>query len=496
MKYIMSLDQGTTSSRTLIFGECGHLHGLAQEEVQIYTPQKGFVEQNAMQLWQAQLQTMRQALQVSGINAHEIGAMGITNQRETTIFWHKKTGQAIAPAIVWQDRRTHAWCDRWHKKGHAADIQAITGLQPDPYFSASKVKWVLDHHPDAKRLAQEGKLAFGTVDSWLIWQLSGAKAHVTDVSNASRTMLFDLDKGQWSKQLLDLFDIPESILPEVCPSGSLLAYTDPKWLGHAIPIYAAIGDQQSALFGQGCDRAGMAKNTYGTGCFLLLNTGHQRQHSKHKLLSTVTWQQNKQALGYALEGSIFMAGAIVQWLRDNLGIIQSSAEVESLAAQVPDTEGVTLVPAFTGLGAPHWDAQAQAALFGMSRGTHRAHIARAALEAIAFQVADVLCAMQQDTHTPLTELRVDGGASANNLLMQFQADILGVPVLRPVMSEMTAWGAAKMAGLAAGIYHETESAWQLDRAFEPRMSEDERQMRLQQWHGAVQKVLVSTADSV
>ena len=373
-------------------------------------------------------------------------------------------------------------------QGHADRIQSLTGLLLDPYFSAGKIAWLLEHVKGARELAEQGDLAFGTIDSWLIWHLTHG-LHVTDVSNASRTMLMDLQTCQWSEELLALFNIPQSLLPKIIPSAQEIGHTAEGLLGAQIPIYSAIGDQQSALFGHNCQHAGMAKNTYGTGCFMLMNTGEQRIQSQHKLLSTVAWRAQSQKVQYALEGSVFMAGAIVQWLRDNLGIIQQSHEIEALANQVPDTDGVILVPAFTGLGAPYWQAEARAQISGLTRGSNKAHLARAALEAIAFQVADVLSAMQQDAPTPLTELRVDGGASANNLLMQFQADILGVPVLRPTMTEVTAFGAVKMAGLQCGLYSSSdlEQMWQLDQRFEPQMSQDARDSRLAQWRQAVRK---------
>ena len=374
--------------------------------------------------------------------------------------------------------------------GHEARIQHITGLKLDPYFSAGKLAWLLQHTPQARELASQGRLAFGTIDSWLIFQLTRG-LHVTDISNAARTMLMDIHSGQWSAELLDLFDIPAAILPQIVPSGSLIGHTAAGLLGAQLPLFAAIGDQQAALFGHGCVHAGMAKNTYGTGCFMLMNTGSEVIHSQHQLLSTVAWQQSGQPTQYALEGSVFMAGAIVQWLRDNLDFVRHSHEIEALAQQVDSSEGVVLVPAFTGLGAPYWQADARASLSGLTRGTGKAHIARAALEAIAFQVADVLNAMQQDAPTPLTELRVDGGASANNMLMQFQADILGVPVLRPTLTEITAFGAVKMAGLACGLFNPSDVAdmWQLERRFDSQISADERQARLQQWQAAVRQVL-------
>ncbi|NEN74788.1 glycerol kinase GlpK [Pelistega sp. NLN82] len=491
MSYLLALDQGTTSSRSILFDQEGKVVASAQYPIHITTPYAGWVEQDAEELWLSQLQTIRDVLKKGDITVSDIKAIGIANQRETTVVWHRKTGKPIAPAIVWQDRRTSVVCQQLHDKGHSAHIQHITGLMIDPYFSASKLMWILDAIPQARELAEKGELAFGTIDSWLIWNLTQGGIHVTDVSNASRTMLMDIHQQEWSLPLLSLFKIPISLLPSIVPSGQEIAYTDTALFGTRIPIFAAVGDQQASLFGHDCHQAGLAKNTYGTGCFMLLNTGDQVIKSRHQLLSTVAWKQKGKPTQYALEGSVFMAGAIVQWLRDNLGFIKESAEVESLAAQVDHTDGVVLVPAFTGLGAPYWRADALASISGLSRGTQKAHIARAALEAIAFQVADVLHAMQQDAPTPLTELRVDGGASANNLLMQFQADILGVPVLRPTLTETTAFGAVKLAGLSCGFFTESDlsSMWQLDRCFEPVMSEDERMNRLSLWKKAVHRVL-------
>lgn len=491
MSYLLALDQGTTSSRSIIFDQQGQVVASAQLPLQLSTPQAGWVEQDATEIWSSQQQTIQQVLQKARIQPYEIRAIGIANQRETTIVWNRKTGQAIAPAIVWQDRRTASFCQQLKDKGHETHIQNITGLMIDPYFSASKLSWILDNIPHARTLAQANELAFGTVDSWLIWNLSGG-FHATDVSNASRTMLMDIHTQQWSQPLLSLFKIPASLLPKLVASGQEIASTSPSIFGAKVPIFSAIGDQQAALFGHNCNQAGMAKNTYGTGCFMLMNTGEHIIKSSHKLLSTVAWcRKDQQTTQFALEGSVFMAGAIVQWLRDNLGIIKKSHEIEPLASQVKDNGGVVLVPAFTGLGAPYWEPNALASINGLSRGTQKAHIARAALESIAFQVADVLHAMQQDAPIPLTELRVDGGASTNNLLMQFQADILGVPVLRPTQTETTALGAIKLAGISCGFFKETDldSLWQLDHCFEPRMNEDERKTRLDQWKKAITKVL-------
>ena len=490
MGCLLALDQGTTSSRAIVFDAQGQVSAMAQKPFALATPQPGWVTQDAWAIWNTQIGTAQEAISQAGLLAGDIAAIGLANQRETTVLWDKASGKPLAPALVWQDRRTAPWCQALREAGHEARIQHITGLKLDPYFSAGKLAWLLQHTPQARELASQGRLAFGTIDSWLIFQLTRG-LHVTDISNAARTMLMDIHSGQWSAELLDLFDIPAAILPQIVPSGSLIGHTAAGLLGAQLPLFAAIGDQQAALFGHGCVHAGMAKNTYGTGCFMLMNTGSEVIHSQHQLLSTVAWQQSGQPTQYALEGSVFMAGAIVQWLRDNLDFVRHSHEIEALAQQVDSSEGVVLVPAFTGLGAPYWQADARASLSGLTRGTGKAHIARAALEAIAFQVADVLNAMQQDAPTPLTELRVDGGASANNMLMQFQADILGVPVLRPTLTEITAFGAVKMAGLACGLFNPSDVAdmWQLERRFDSQISADERQARLQQWQAAVRQVL-------
>ncbi len=488
MTYLLALDQGTTSSRAIVFDIHGRIQAVAQREIALSTPHAGWVEQNALELWQTQIAVAQQAIVKAGLLAQDILAIGLANQRETTVVWHRKTGQPIAPAIVWQDRRTSDWCERLREAGHESVVAQKTGLRLDPYFSAGKLVWLLDHIPDARRLAEQGELAFGTVDSWLLWNLTQGARHVIDVSNASRTLLMNLQTCQWDDDLLALFDIPRSLLPEIVSSGGVIGETADGLLGRRIPLTSALGDQQAALFGQGCMRAGMAKNTYGTGCFMLLNTGIDVQLSQHQLLSTMAWRTPDLTTHYALEGSVFMAGAIVQWLRDGLGLIQQSADVEALAGQVADCDGVVLVPAFTGLGAPYWDSEARGMLTGMTRGTHRGHIARAALEAIAFQVSDVLAAMQQDARAPLTELRVDGGASGNDMLMQFQADILGVPVLRPVVRETTALGAALMAGLGVGVFESAEqlaSVWQLERRFEPNMASSTREAHLARWRQAV-----------
>ena len=489
MSYLLALDQGTTSSRAIIFNEQGKVQATAQRETHISTPHSGWVEQDAQEIWTTQIAVVQQALASARILAKDIKAIGLTNQRETTVIWDRRTGKPLAPAIIWQDRRAAEWCNRLLQQNLQETIQQKTGLLIDPYFSAGKLVWLLENVAGLRELAEQGDVAFGTVDSWLLWNLTQGAEHVIEAGNASRTMLMNLQTQTWDEELLELFNIPQSVLPKIISSDHYIADTATGLLGANIPIMGILGDQQSALFGQSCFEVGTAKNTYGTGCFMLFNTGHQVQFSQNKLLSTLAWQCHDQTT-YALEGSVFMAGAIVQWLRDGLGIIQNSSEVEKLASQVNDTDGVVLVPAFTGLGAPHWDSDARALLCGMSRGTNKAHIARAALEAIAFQVSDVLTAMQSDISHPLKELRVDGGASRNDMLMQFQADILNVPVLRPKMLESTAWGAAAMAGLKAGVFSsldEIAQSWQLERSFEPHMSEDERQSQLNKWQKALKR---------
>ena len=489
MGYLLALDQGTTSSRSIIFDAELNLVASAQRPLPIHTPQSGWVEQDAEEMWAGQMATIQEVLSRAGLLASDIAAIGIANQRETTVVWHKQTGKPIAPALVWQDRRTQAWCEA--QAPLADTVQQHTGLRLDPYFSASKLVWLLEHIPHARELAQAGELLFGTVDTWLTWQLTRGKRHIIDVSNASRTMLMDMHHGKWSETLCAAWDIPMQMLPEIVPSSGELARTAAGLLAAEVPICAVLGDQQAALFGHACEQAGMAKNTYGTGCFMLLNTGDTAVQSQQQLLSTVAWQQSGQPLQYALEGSVFMAGAIVQWLRDNLGLIQHSGDIEALAASVPDNGGVTLIPAFTGMGAPYWRADMRASLHGLSRGSSKAHIARAALEAIALQVADVLSAMQQDAPQPLTELRVDGGAANNDLLMQFQADVLGVPVLRPKVTETTALGVAKLAAMHLGLIHASDSArlWQLQREFVPTMAASERADHLQRWQTVMQAML-------
>ncbi|MCJ8162162.1 glycerol kinase GlpK [Acinetobacter zhairhuonensis] len=489
MSYLLALDQGTTSSRAIIFNEHGKIYATAQRETQIRTPHSGWVEQDAQEIWSTQIAVVQQAIASAHLLPKDITAIGVTNQRETTVVWDKRTGIPLAPAIVWQDRRATQWCEQLAKRNLLATIHKKTGLRIDPYFSAGKLVWLLENVDGLRTLADQGHVAFGTIDSWLVWNLTRGAEHVIEASNASRTMLMNLASQQWDEELLELFNIPASVLPTIISSDRYIANTATGLLGAEIPIAGILGDQQSALFGQSCFEAGTAKNTYGTGCFMLFNTGDQIQYSQNQLLTTLAWQC-QQHNTFALEGSVFMAGAIVQWLRDGLGIIQRSSDVEKLACQVQNSDGVVLVPAFTGLGAPHWDSNARALLCGMSRGTNKAHIARAALESIAFQVSDVLNAMQADISQPLKELRVDGGASQNDMLMQFQADMLNVPVLRPKMLESTAWGAAAMAGLKMGVFSdvsEIAESWQLDRVFEPQMSEDQRQQHLQQWHTALKR---------
>ncbi|EXI77397.1 MAG: Glycerol kinase [Candidatus Accumulibacter appositus] len=484
---ILALDQGTSSSRAILFGRDGVIVGAAQQAFTQHYPQAGWVEHDAREIWQTQLSVAQAVLREKAISASQIAAIGITNQRETTLLWDRISGEPLYRAIVWQDRRTAGTCDELMRAGHAELFRERTGLVIDAYFSGTKLKWLLDHVPGARRRAERGELAFGTVDSWLAWQLSGGKAHVTDASNASRTLLFDIRRHCWDEQLLALLDIPPAVLPEVVDSSGVITHIDSELLGAPIPLAGIAGDQQAATYGQACLAPGMAKNTYGTGCFLLLNTGQQAMDSKQRLLTTIGWQRQDQTT-YLLEGSIFMAGAIVQWLRDDLGLISSSDEIEALAASVPGSDGVFLVPAHTGLGAPYWDPYARAGLLGMTRGSTRAHVARAALEAIAFQSVEVLQAMQVDSGDHLRELRVDGGAARNDLLLQFQADLLGVPVVRPQITETTALGAAYLAGLAVSFWQDEDelvSMWRTERCFEPSMSDDRRTALLKGWRRAV-----------
>jgi glycerol kinase len=484
-RYILALDQGTTSSRAILFDRAGQPVATAQQEFTQHYPQPGWVEHDASDLWRTQLACARQVLLDARIDASQVAGIGIANQRETTLVWDRATGAPIARAIVWQDRRTAGHCERLRAAGHAPFIAARTGLELDAYFSATKLAWLLEHVPGALARAVAGELAFGTVDSWLAFQLCGR--HVTDASNASRTMLFNLHTLAWDAELLALFDIPAALLPEIVPSAGVLGMSDPSWFGRPIPIAGIAGDQQAATFGQACHRPGMVKNTYGTGCFMLMHAGATPPVSTHRLLATVGWQLGG-ATDYLLEGSVFMGGATVQWLRDSLGIIPTAAAVEALAASVPDSGGVVLVPAFVGMGAPHWDPHARATLFGMSRGTGAAHIARAALEAIACQSADLLATMQMDAHCALTEVRADGGAANNDLLMQFQADVLGVPVIRPQVTETTALGAAFLAGLALGFWSgrdEIAAQWQVARQFDPQIDAGARAAKLARWRRAV-----------
>jgi len=489
MPFVLALDQGTTSSRAIVFDESGKPCAMAQAEFRQIFPEPGWVEHDAEEIWRSQLHVARDAIANARISAREVAAIGITNQRETTVLWDRRTGAPVANAIVWQDRRTADDCARLKRAGHEPRVTAKTGLVLDPYFSGTKLGWLLDHVPGARGRAERGELAFGTIDSWLVWKLTGGRLHVTDPTNASRTLLFDIGAGAWDGELLALLRIPRAVLPEVRPSSGVLGETDPALLGSAIPLAGVAGDQQAALFGQACHAAGMAKNTYGTGCFMLLHTGGNRVASRQGLLTT---RAASAAAGaeYALEGSVFIAGAVVQWLRDGLGLIGSSRDVEPLAASVPDAGGVYLVPAFVGLGAPHWDAYARGAMLGLTRGTTAAHLARAALESIAYQSAEVLLAMQRDAGRELAELRVDGGATANDLLMQFQADLLGVPVVRPRVAETTALGAAYLAGLATGVWRsaaEIAAQWRRERVFESRMSRDEAASRLAGWLRAVER---------
>jgi len=484
-KFILALDQGTTRSRAILFDRDGAIAGIAQQEFAQHFPHPGWVEHDADEIWQSQLAVARQVLQEKGLTAKDVAAIGITNQRETTVLWDRKTGEPIAHAIVWQDRRTASICDTLRDAGKADVIQQKTGLVLDAYFSCTKVQWLLDNVKGARGRAERGELAFGTIDSWLVFKLS--KRHVTDPSNASRTMLFNIHTQQWDDELLALLNVPASLLPEVVPSSGVVAETDV--LGASIPIAGIAGDQQAATFGQACHAPGMAKNTYGTGCFLLMNTGAQAIASRNNLLTTVGWNVGGKT-DHMLEGSVFMGGATVQWLRDGLGIIKTAAEVEQLAASVPDTGGVVFVPAFTGLGAPYWDAYARGTILGMTRGTTRAHIARAALDSIAYQTADVLEAMHKDSGIALSELRVDGGAARNDLLMQFQADVLGAAVVRPQVTETTALGAAYLAGLGVGFWKSLEeigAQWKVERQFDPHMSNDEREAKLNQWRKGVER---------
>jgi len=495
-KFILALDQGTTSSRAIVFDRHGTARGLGQREFHQYYPQPSWVEHDANEIWQSQLDVARIALRNAGATAADITAIGITNQRETTLIWDKRTGQPLAPAIVWQDRRTASLCDQLRAQGHATFIQERTGLVLDAYFSGTKLRWLLDNTPGAREAAQQGTIAFGTIDSWLIWNLTGGTVHSTDPSNASRTLLFDIHTQTWNDDILTLLDIPRSVLPAVAPSSAIIGHAVPDCFGGAIPIAGVAGDQQAATFGQACFRPGMAKNTYGTGCFMLMNVGHQPVATRNDLLSTIGWSLPTSSdtnlpsqATYMLEGGVFMAGAAVQWLRDGLGIIERSDQVEALAASVADTDDVFLVPAFAGLGAPDWDPYARGTIIGLTRGTTRAHIARATLEAIALQSAELMACMKADSGIALSELRVDGGAARNDLLMQMQANLLGVSVVRPRVAESTARGAAGLAGIAIGFWSgldEFAAQWSAEHRFEPEWNADQRQARLARWRQAVE----------
>ena len=494
-KMILALDQGTTSSRAIVFNHQGEPVAVAQKEfTQIY-PQNGWVEHDAMEIWSSQAGVAAEAIIKANLNPGDIAAIGITNQRETTVVWNRKTGKPVYNAIVWQDRRTAAYCDKLREDGHAEMIQTKTGLIIDAYFSASKINWILEHVPGARKEAEAGNLAFGTIDSWLIWNLTAGEAHVTDVSNASRTLLFNIQTLEWDETLLRLFDIPAAMLPGVKSSSEVYGETSGNLLSARIPIAGIAGDQQAALFGQMCTEKGMVKNTYGTGCFMLMNIGNKPALSKNNLVTTIAWKINGK-ISYALEGSIFIGGAVVQWLRDGLGIISSSSDVEALAKKVEDNGGVFLVPAFAGLGAPHWNQYARGTIVGMTRGTNASHIARAALESIAYQTMDILKAMEADSGSVISELRVDGGATVNNLLMEIQANVLGTKVIRPEITETTAMGAAYLAGLAVGYWNnidEIRDQWKVNASFNPDKNfNSEANMR--GWHKAVNAVKAWAAE--
>jgi glycerol kinase len=489
MALILALDQGTTSSRAILFDHDGRIQAMAQKEFKQIFPQSGWVEHDANEIWESQRAVAEQAIKRAGVLAEDVAAIGITNQRETTVLWDRRTGQPVHNAIVWQDRRTSQFCDQLKRDGHLPTIRRKTGLLIDAYFSASKLRWLLDNVPGARARAEKGELAFGTVDTWLLWKLTKGAVHVTDGSNASRTMLFNIHERTWDNELLDIFRIPRAILPEVRSSSEAYGESTRDLFGWPIKVAGIAGDQQAALFGQTCFSRGLAKNTYGTGCFMLMNVGGEAIDSKHNLLTTVAWTRGGKT-EYALEGSVFIGGAVVQWLRDGLGLVKSAADIETLAATVPDSGGVYLVPAFAGLGAPHWDQYARGTIVGITRGTTAAHFARAALESIAFQVADILDVMQKDSGIQIKELRVDGGASANNLLLQFQADLLGVPVVRPAVTETTALGAAYLAGLAVGYWKgidDLRANWRVERTFGPKMGEADVKHRRSRWTEALQR---------
>ncbi len=490
-KYILAPDQGTSSSRAIVFDRNGQAKAVSQKEFTQIFPQPGWVEHNPMEIWSSQASVIAEAITSMGINGLNISGIGITNQRETTIVWDASTGEPVYNAIVWQDRRTSEFCDGLKRDGRTDLIRSKTGLIIDAYFSATKILWILENVPGAREKAEEGRLRFGTVDTWLIWMLTRGEVHVTDVSNASRTMLFNIHTLEWDKELLQLFGIPESMMPQVKSSSEVYGYTKTTLFAHEVPIAGIAGDQQAALFGQMCTEPGSVKNTYGTGCFMLMNSGERPIMSSNNLLTTVAWKIGEK-VNYALEGSIFVAGSVVQWLRDGLGIIRSSSEVEELACSVPDNGGVYFVPALTGLGAPHWDQYAKGSIYGLTRGATAAHIARAALEGIAFQTMDIVNAMQRDAGVTLKELKVDGGASRNNLLMQFQADILGTSVIRPKVTETTALGAAYLAGLAVGYWDSIDhikSQWGVETQFNPVASEEKVAALKEGWAEAVRRTL-------
>lgn len=489
-QFILALDQGTTSSRAILFDHEGQPCGIAQKEFEQLYPQPGWVEHRPADIWNTQLDAARQVLAENDVKPEQLEAIGITNQRETTLIWDRESGEPIYNAIVWQCRRTAEDCDQLKRGGMGALFQERTGLVVDAYFSGTKVRWILDNVPGARKLAEAGKLAFGTVDSWLIWKLTGGRVHATDPSNASRTLMYDITKNDWDDELLTALKVPRELLPHVAPSSAEIGETDTAIFGRPVVIAGNAGDQQAALFGQTCTRPGMSKNTYGTGCFMLLNTGKELIRSKTNLLTTVAWKLGKEPFSYALEGSVFIAGAAIQWLRDGLGIIDHASESQDLARSVPDNGGVYFVPAFVGLGAPHWDQYARGTLVGITRGSTRAHIARSALESIAYQTSDVLGAMKEDSRIELTELRVDGGAARNDFLMQFQSDVLGIPVVVPVNTETTAAGAAYLAGLAVGFWSgvdELNQLWKREKTFEPQMTSGQRQYLLADWRRAVDR---------
>jgi glycerol kinase len=489
MKVILALDQGTTSSRAIVFDAGGAVLAIAQREFTQIFPQPGWVEHDPEEIWATQIAVAEEAIGRAGATARDVAAIGITNQRETTVVWDRATGRPVCNAIVWQDRRTAAVCEALKAEGLGPRVSERTGLVLDPYFSGTKLAWILDNVPGARAAAEAGRLAFGTVDSWLVWKLTGGAAHVTDATNASRTLLYDIHSGSWEPELLEMLKVPAGLLPEVRPSSGIMAETAPGVFPARIPIAGIAGDQQAALFGQRCVAPGMVKNTYGTSCFMLMHTGTRPIRSRARLLTTAACPSGPER-GYALEGSVFIAGAVVQWLRDGLGVIRTSGEIEALAAGVPDNGGVYFVPAFAGLGSPHWDPYARGALFGLTRGALAGHVARAALEAIAYQTADVLDAMRSDSGIELKELRVDGGAARNNMLMQFQADMLGVPVVRPRVHETTALGAAYLAGLAVGYWQDADalaSQWQAERTFEPEMDGARAQELMAGWRKAIER---------